>query len=444
MRQHLRDRADPLHNGTMPRTAYRYLKSFTQRALFSFEQFSRHEMANHAAAGAYSFLLSAIPAVLVILYISSMALVTFDAELILATLNPFIEAFGGREALETIVSTPLAGFAGAVGFINLIWAARLFIVSLQRGIRVIYSDAARSNPVRENILTFAVELIVIVAVVLIILVSQVARAAIAAMEWAPAAAFFGLAVKTGLLVLPIVLLWVFVFLTYKNVPPKRPSLANAAFSAALCVVAYSSFGAVLGLTLNTARYGLLYGILGNLIVGLIKVYFFFWLYFFFSELCYTLEYFDTLPFTRFHRINSSEKPAGRIERSLFAEPNRLMKRYARTYEAGEIIFSQGDESRSPLYLYQGTVEIYISQGDAPGKLLSTVSEGDFFGEMAWILEESRSALARAKTRCTVFVLPPELFERFLAQDAGASRRLVEMLAARLKANNDRLSRADVL
>jgi len=426
----------------MPRTASRYLKSITQRALFSFEQFSRHEMANHAAAGAYSFLLSAIPAVLVILYISSMALVSFDAELILATLNPFIEAFGGRDALETLVSKPLAGFAGAVGFINLIWAARLFIVSLQRGIRVIYSDAAKSNPVRENVLTFAVELIVIVAVVLIILVSQVARATIAAMKWAPAAEFFGLAVKAGLLVLPVVLLWIFVFLTFKNVPPKRPNLFNAAFSAALCVVAYSAFGAILGLTLNTTRYGLLYGILGNLIVGLIKVYFFFWLYFFFAELCYTLEYFDTLLFARFHKVNSAEKPAGKIERSLFAEPNRLMKRYARTYQAGEVIFAQGDEDRSALYLYHGSVEIYLSHGKTPGNLLSTVSEGDFFGEMAWILEEPRSALARAKTECTVFILPPDLFERFLAQDADASRRLVGMLAARLKANNDRLSRIE--
>lgn len=399
-------------------------------------------MANHAAAGAYSFLLSAIPAVLVILYISSMALVSFDAELILATLNPFIEAFGGRDALEALVSKPLAGFAGAVGFINLIWAARLFIVSLQRGLRVIYSDAAKSNPMRENVLTFAVELIVIVAVVLIILVSQVARATIAAMKWAPAAEFFGLAVKAGLLVLPVILLWIFVFLTFKNVPQKRPNLFNAAFSAALCVVAYSAFGAILGLTLNTTRYGLLYGILGNLIVGLIKVYFFFWLYFFFAELCYTLEYFDTLLFARFHRVNSAEKPAGKIESALFAEPNRLMKRYARTYQAGEVIFTKGDEDRSALYLYHGSVEIYLSHGNTPGNLLSTVSEGDFFGEMAWILEEPRSALARAKTECTVFILPPDLFERFLAQDAGASRRLVGMLAARLKANNDRLSRIE--
>ena len=39
-----------------------------RRALFSFEQFTRHEMANHASAGAYAFLLSAFPAILIVLY----------------------------------------------------------------------------------------------------------------------------------------------------------------------------------------------------------------------------------------------------------------------------------------------------------------------------------------------------------------------------------------
>jgi len=428
----------------MRKTASDRLKSFTQRALFSFEQFSRHEMANHAAAGAYSFLLSAIPAVLVILYISSRAAVTIDANFVLTTFDPFIEAFGGREAIKAFLSKPLAGYAGAVGFINLVWAARLFIVSLQRGVRVVYSGVSKVNPVRENILTFAVELVVIVAVVLIISISQVARVAIEAINWEPAARFFGFAVRAGLHALPLSMLWLFVFLTFTNVPPNKPKLAHTAFSATLCVLAYTAFGAILGLTLNTARYGLLYGILGNLIVGLIKVYFFFWLYFFFVELCFTLEHFDALLFARFHRVVSAEKPAGRVERALFAEPSRLVKRYARYFKAGETIFAQGDEDRSAFYLYRGTVEIHIAQpGErAPGARLSTVEEGEFFGEMAWILEEPRSATAIATTDCAVFLLPPELFERFLSQDADASRRLVELLAGRLKANNDRLSKAD--
>ncbi|HRW24808.1 MAG TPA: cyclic nucleotide-binding domain-containing protein, partial [Spirochaetia bacterium] len=135
-------------------------------------------------------------------------------------------------------------------------------------------------------------------------------------------------------------------------------------------------------------------------------------------------------------------PAKGLDRSLFSNPIRLIRRYAREYRAGEVIFEKGDEDRSALYLYEGSVEIGIPAADGtPGTVLSTVDEGELFGEMAGLLEEPRSAQAVARTDCTVFVLPPEMFERFLAQDAGASRRLVELMAARLKANNERVAKA---
>ena len=129
--------------------------------------------------------------------------------------------------------------------------------------------------------------------------------------------------------IPFLSLWAFVFLTYKNVPPAKPRGVNAAIGSAFCIVSYEILGLALGLTLNTARYGLLYGILGNLIVGLIKVYFFFWLYFFFAEVCHTLENFDAMLFARFHRIALSDKPAKGLDRSLFSNPIRLIRRYAR-------------------------------------------------------------------------------------------------------------------
>ena len=430
------------HRVTKRRPVARLLQSFVQRALFSLEQFSRHEMANHAAAGAYSFLLSAVPAMLVIVYLSSLATITFDADELLGLLSQYLGAFGGKDAIRAFILKPLAGFAGAFGLVNLVWAARLFVVSIQRGFRVIWSDAAKANPVRENVLTFVVELVTIIAIVAIFAVSQIARTMFSAIEWRPAAALFGLAVRISVRLLPVMALWLFVALTYRNMPPKKPRLAHAIVSSSLCVASYTALGALLGLTMNTARYGLLYGILGNLIVGLIKVYFFFWLYFFFAELTYTVEFFDTLLFARFHRLDSSDKPAGKIERTLFSKPARLFRRYAREYSTGQTIFARGDDDRSAMYLYRGSVEIYLTPPDAARSApMSMVEEGEFFGEMAWILEEPRSAWAVASTDCTVFVLPSGLFERFLAQDAGASRRLVEILAARLKANNEFLSGA---
>ncbi len=434
--------ATPAPGGRKRAPVPRFLVSTFQRVLFSLEQFSRHEMANHAAAGAYSFLLSAVPAMLVILYLSSIAAVNLDTSVLLKTIGPFLAAFGGDEALRSFTSTPLSGFAGAFGLFNLIWAARLFIISMQRGIRVVYSSEAKVNPIRENILTFAVELVVIVAVVLIIAVSQVVRTMLAVIHWAPAAVFFGFLVRISLYIFPTLALWAFVFFTYLKIPPHKPRTGNALFAATSCTLAYMLFGALLGLTLNTARYGFLYGIFGNLIVGLIKVYFFFWLYFFFMEICYTLEFFDSLLFARFHQVTLPGKHAGKIQRALFAEPDRLFRRYARGYKAGQIIFAKGDKEKTAYYLYRGSVGIYLLSPDSsPESKLSQIAEGDFFGEMAGILEEPRSAWAAAITDCTVFMLPPTMFKRFLSQDPTASIRFIELLSSRLKANNEHLSKA---
>lgn len=401
-------------------------------------------MANHAAAGAYAFLLSAIPALLVIVYLSSLAakLLRLDVDSAVNFLSPYLEVFGGGQAIKAFVGNPLTGFAGAFGLVNLVWAARLFVVSMQRGIRVVYAATATANPLRENALTFAVELLIMLAVVALIAASQIMRVFLGSVSWAPVRELFGAAVRMMASLLPFVALLLFVYITYRNVPIKKPRVKSALLSSALCVTVYGLFGMAIGFTMNVARYGLLYGLLGNLVIGLIKVYTFFWMYFFFAEFMYTIEYFDSLLFARFHRLQTATKTANIVERSLFSEPTRLIRKYARSYAAGELIFSAGDEGREAYYLYRGAVCVHLDRpppaGGCPDGSEATVSrinEGEFFGEMASVLDESRSAWASAETDCTVFVFPPAIFKRYLAQDADAAKRLMGMLAARLKANN---------
>jgi membrane protein len=428
----------------MSRPLARVIKSTFQRALFCLEQFGRHEMANHAAAGAYAFLLSALPALLVILYLASLAAGAFalDADGVLRLLGPYLDAFGGRETLAALLSRPLAGFAGAFGLINLIWAARLFIVSIQRGIRVVYAGSASINPVRENALTFILELVTLLAAIGLLALGQALRAAQALIAWAPMKAVVGWLVSAGLVILPAAVLWLFVYATYRNVPPKRPARLNALLSSLLCIALYLGISAFVGLFIDTERYGLLYGILGNLIAGLIKVYSFFWFYFFFAELCYTLEYYDSLLFARFHRLDTADKAPNALERGLFAKPQRLFRRYAKDYRPGQAIFTKGQKGDEAFYLYKGSVAIYLDDPANGAAAVSRVREGEFFGEMASILKESRSAWALAEEAATVFVLPAAMFERILSQDPEASRRLVSIMASRLLANNDLLCGGD--
>ncbi len=419
----------------------RVLKSGVQRTLFSLEQFSRHEMANHAAAGAYSFLLSALPALLVILYISTLLARTFgmDAQSAYGALGSFLDAFGGKELIGPLLERPIASVAGAFGIINLIWAARVFVLSIQRGVRVVYAGSASVNPVRENVLTFAVELVVLVAAIILIAGAQIARAILSAIDWPFMRELAGRLVGLGLRVIPMAALWLFVFLTYLNVPPKRPRRGNAFVTSLLCVAIYLGLSAVLGAILDTSRYGILYGLLGNLIAGLIKVYSFFWFYFFFAEFCYTLENYDSLLFARFHRLDTADKAPNALERRLFSAPQRLFRKYAREYAPGEPVFAKGDQGDEAYYLYKGSVSVYLEDPETGCAPVTRVREGEFFGEMAGFLKEGRSAWTRAEGEATIFRLPAAMFKQILTQDPAASMRLVGIMAERLAANNQLIS-----
>ena len=394
-------------------------------------------MANHAAAGAYGFLLSAGPALLVILYLSSLAFGgrTIDFSVANPYLEPYLGNLGNFIQLETLTTKPLAGFAGIFGFVNLIWTSRLFIVSIQRGIRVVYSDVAQPNLVRDNILTFVAELILLLSAIALIAFSRLARPALNAMRATPLLGLISFAIPIAARFLPLATLWLFVFLTFHGIPQHKPRYRIAAICALLCTIFYLLIGSFLDMFLSIERYGLLYGVMGNLIVGLVKVYTFFWLYFYFAELSYTVQFFDTLLFTRFHKLESINKTGTRLERRLFAEPQRLERHFARYYKPGDIIFARHDLSKDAYYLYRGIVHIYLSE-PATSQAISVVNQGQFFGELAAILDEPRSAWAVALTDCVVFVLEPELFKRFITNNPQSSQHLLELMANRIKANDE--------
>ena len=236
----------------------RFFIALLQRVVFSFEQFGRHEMANHAAGGAYAFLLSAMPALLIIVYISSRiyGAMDMDASSVAVFLEPYLGDFGAGEVTRVFLDKPVTGLAGLFGAVNLIWAARLFVVSIQRGLRVIYRDTAATSALRENLLTFAVELVLMFAVVVLISGVQILRALVDLLQWQAAREFFGGLSLAVLKLLPYLALWLFVYLTYRSIPKYKPKNRYALLAATACVLAYALFGAFLGLFLNTARYGL--------------------------------------------------------------------------------------------------------------------------------------------------------------------------------------------
>ena len=104
-----------------------------------------------------------------------------------------------------------------------------------------------------------------------------------------------------------------------------------------------------------------------------------------------------------------------------------------TYLAGETIFAQGDPAERMYVVDSGTVELQVGE-----HVVEVVGPGGFFGEMAVIDREPRSASAVAASECGVIAIEKRRFW-FLVQETPYFAEIVmRVMAARLRREDARV------
>jgi len=81
------------------------------------------------------------------------------------------------------------------------------------------------------------------------------------------------------------------------------------------------------------------------------------------------------------------------------------------FTPGDYIFRAGEIGRHMYFISSGTVEVIAADGQ---NILSTLSDGDFFGEIALLFQRPRTASIRAIDFCDMYSLDKETFERVLS------------------------------
>jgi len=112
----------------------------------------------------------------------------------------------------------------------------------------------------------------------------------------------------------------------------------------------------------------------------------------------------------------------------------------RSYVAGEFIFHQGDPGIGLYIIRDGAVEIERVNDHQVKKILAIFSKGDFFGELALVDGEKRSASAIAKSACKVSVIfKPDLdefIEKYPRKGIKILNGISSMIALRLRKLNE--------
>jgi len=104
------------------------------------------------------------------------------------------------------------------------------------------------------------------------------------------------------------------------------------------------------------------------------------------------------------------------------------------FEAGDIVFQQGDLGDSVYVIEQGECDV-IQEANGEQKLLATLTAGDYFGEMALLSDESRNATIKARSAMKVLIIPKGDFNK-LRHSVPAFGEVFRALAQKRASTSD--------
>jgi CRP/FNR family transcriptional regulator, cyclic AMP receptor protein len=113
----------------------------------------------------------------------------------------------------------------------------------------------------------------------------------------------------------------------------------------------------------------------------------------------------------------------------------IFDKYGRTYNTGDIIFREGDPGTEMFIIQSGKVKITKVVKGGVEKTLVILGPGDFFGEMAVIDKEPRSANAIAQEAAHLIVLDEEVFEMHMQTNPKIVKKILKNLTSRLRESN---------
>jgi len=103
-----------------------------------------------------------------------------------------------------------------------------------------------------------------------------------------------------------------------------------------------------------------------------------------------------------------------------------------------VLVHENDTGESFFLILKGKVKISAEGQDGKEVILSFLSEGEFFGELALVDEELRSATVTAVVKTTVLIIHRHDFLSLLENNGQMMKRFLVILSNRLRHANDQI------
>lgn len=116
----------------------------------------------------------------------------------------------------------------------------------------------------------------------------------------------------------------------------------------------------------------------------------------------------------------------------------VFEKYGKLYNANQVIFHEGDSAEEMFIIQEGEIKITkVVKGTE--KVLSYLKPGEFFGEMAVIDKEPRSANALAsKDNTKLIAIHKDVFESQIQRNPKIAMRILKKMSMRLRDANKQI------
>lgn len=176
---------------------------------------------------------------------------------------------------------------------------------------------------------------------------------------------------------------------------------------------------------NYTRYNVIFGSLETVVILVIWVFYVALIFLFCAEIMSSYERRNVLLLER-----ALLKP----HLSRLKVDERLFKKFGHTYARDSIVFNEGDQGFEMFYVLSGRV--CLERVDCQvKKTLAEMGPGQYFGEMAALIDVRRTATARALEDSHLAVIDAATFQNLMRESREVALSMLREFSTRLKNSN---------
>lgn len=388
----------------------------------SVKSFIKNKNSSVAASLAYYSLFALIPLLLLLFFTLSFFITSSKAVMhrITMLISQFIPYYSDTILKEVYTLARHKGIWGLISVAALLWASMPLMGTLRDAFFGIFKVEKRPSFLKTKLLDISVILLTL-SLLVVVSFSSVVFKKFLILEGST------LLYDIASYCLTVIIMSIF----YLVFTPTRVSFCYILAGSVLTTFLWGIIRPVFGLFLSyNPQYGITFGSLKALFIIIIWIYYSFCVLLFGTEVIANLRIKDVL-----------------LLRGLFYETYtdktflKLKKRFGRNYNAGEVIFKEGEKGNEMFYIMSGSVRLTLrsesAEADKKEQTLKIMQRGEYFGEMALLIGTPRTTSAQTEEDNTVVLaITPENFETILREEPKIATLFLKELAQRLKKTNE--------